>query len=115
MVQFIEQHFDTIVIISVVVIAIVLVLCLIAKLFKLAIGVAILAVVIPIIFTIFWGDGSAYVSKFASFFNPKYQEQIESAYQYYKDKDAEDPFVDYDAVKDAVSDALTDVFKPSEG
>ncbi len=108
------QNSDTILIIAGVAILVILVFCLIARLFRVAIGIAILAVVVPIVFTIFWGDGTKYVSKFASLFNSKYQTQIEEIYQYYKDKDAEDPFIDYDTVTSKVSDSISDVFSKIE-
>lgn len=107
MYQFISDNLTTILIVAIAVVIALIVLCVIAKLFKIAIGLGILCIVVPIIFTIFWGDGSKYVSKFASFFQPAYQQQIEDAYEYYKKKDAEDPFVNYDAV----SSAVTDIFQ----
>jgi len=107
MYEFISNNLTTILIVAIAVGIVLIVLCVIAKLFKIAIGLSILCIVVPIIFTIFWGDGSKYISKFASFFQPEYQQQIEDAYEYYKKKDAEDPFVNYDAV----SSAVTDIFQ----
>lgn len=107
MYEFLTENYTTILIVAIAVVIALLVLCIIAKLFKIAIGLAILCIVVLIIFTVFWGDGSEYVSKFASFFQPAYKQQIEDAYEYYKRKDSEDPFVDYDAV----SNAVTDIFQ----
>ena len=104
MYEFLTENYTTILIVAIAVVIALLVLCIIAKLFKIAIGLAILCIVVP---TVFWGDGSEYVSKFASFFQPAYKQQIEDAYEYYKRKDSEDPFVDYDAV----SNAVTDIFQ----
>ena len=108
--EFITQNFETIVTVAAIVTVVVLVLCIIARLFRVAIGVAVLALVIPVLFTIFWGDGTAYVSKIASFLSPSYQEQVEEMYKYYKDKNNSDPIINYDAVTSTVSDTITDVF-----
>ena len=98
MYEFVSENLTTILIVAAAVAIVLIILCIVAKLFKIAIGLAILYVVVPIIFTIFWGDGGRYVAKFASFFQPEYQQRIEDVYDYYKQKDAEDPFVNYDAV-----------------
>lgn len=93
------------VLIGIVIAAVVLLsICLFFKLFKIAIGVGALACVIFVLFTVFWGDGTEYVSKLTSFMEPEHQQRVEEAYQYYKEKDAEDPIVDYDAVSSAVTD-----------
>lgn len=107
MFEFVDTHYTTIIVVAIVLAIALITLCVVMKLFKVAISLGILCIIVPIIFTIFWGDGSEYVSKFASFFQPAYQQQIEDAYEYYKKKDAEDPFVDYGAV----SSAVTDVFQ----
>lgn len=104
MLAFLEEHPTEILTAAVIMVVILVGLCLVAKLFKLAIGLLVIAIVVPVLFTIFWGDGHGYVQTFASFFSPKYQQQIESAYDYYREKDSEDPVVDYDAVSDAVTD-----------
>ena len=66
-------------------------ICIIWKFVRLAIGIAILSIIIPILFTIFWGDGSAYISELASYLTPNHQQQLEDAYAYYKDQDSKDP------------------------
>lgn len=114
MYEFIANNYSTILVVAIAVAIALIILCVIAKLFRIAIGLGILFVVIPIVFTIFWGDGFEYVSKFASFFQPAYQQQIEDAYEYYKKKDAEDPFVDYDAVSNAVTNFFQDYFSEAQ-
>lgn len=84
-------------------------LCLAAKLFRVAVGLLVLSAVIPIMFAVFWGDGRDYVSQFAGIFYPKHQQQIIEAYEFYKGKDAEDPFVNAEAVSDAVTDAFAEL------
>ena len=108
MLAFAEEHYTIILIAAIIIVLAVFILCLLAKLFKVAIGLAIAAALIPVLFTIFWGDGTEYVSKFASLFEPEHRQQIEEAYRFYKEKDSEDPFIDYDAVSDAVTDVFGD-------
>lgn len=118
MLTFVETHSSFLLSIAIIAAVTALVICLVAKLFKLAIGVIVISIFIPILFTIFWGDGSAYVSRFASMFEPAYQQQIEGLYKYYKDKDTEDPFVNYDAVSKQVTDIFDSVLgsdEPSDG
>ena len=69
MYEFVSENLTTILIVAAAVAIVLIILCIVAKLFKIAIGLAILYVVVPIIFTIFWGDGGRYVAKFASFFS----------------------------------------------
>jgi len=111
MYEFVSENLTTILIVAAAVAIVLIILCIVAKLFKIAIGLAILYVVVPIIFTIFWGDGGRYVAKFASFFQPEYQQRIEDVYDYYKQKDAEDPFVSYDAVSNTVTDIFQHAFE----
>ena len=107
MLEFINTHHTAIIVVVIGLAIALITLCVLMKLFKVAISLGILCIIVPIIFTIFWGDGSEYVSRLASFFQPAYQQQIEDAYEYYKKKDAEDPFIDYGAV----SSAVTEVFQ----
>lgn len=107
MLELCQNHFEVITVIVITVTVILMVICLVKKLFRLAIGLALLYIAVPIVFTVVWGDGKAYVSKFASMFQPAYQQQIEDAYRFFKDKDSEDSFIDYEAV----SSAVTDVFQ----
>ena len=111
MYEFVSENLTTILIVAAVVAIVLIILCIVAKLFKIAIGLCILSVVVPIIFTIFWGDGGRYVSTFESFFQPAYQQRIEDIYDYYKQKDSEDPFVNYDAVSNTVTDIFQHAFE----
>jgi len=111
---FLEENFSVILTVTLVLLLVILGICLVAKLFKVAVGILILALVVPYLFMVFWGDGETVVSRFASIFEDKYQQQIEEAYQFYKEKDAEDPFVDYDAASDVVTDVFNDVAQKGE-
>lgn len=102
--EFIEQNWQDILFWVIVIALALLVVCIIKKLFRIAIALFILSVIIPALFTICWGDGHEYVEKFASFFIEEHGEKIVSIYDYFKEKDAENPFVDYDAVSNTVTD-----------
>ena len=108
MLTFVEEHYTVILIAAIIIVLASFILCLMAKLMRAAIGLVIAAVLIPLLFTIFWGDGSKYVSQFASLFEPEHQHQIEEAYHFYKEKDSEDPLIDCDDVSDAVTDIFAD-------
>ena len=98
MLDYIRANLSTLLPILLIVAVIAIIICIISRLFRIAIGVAVLTTIIPVLITIFWGDGTTYIQKFASLFNDQYQTQIEQAYDYYYQKNAEDPLVDYDRV-----------------
>lgn len=106
MLAFLQQNYMPALIIGGILAIVLFTICIIRKFIRLAIGIAIMSVLIPILFTIFWGDGSAYISELASYLTPNHQQQLEEAYAYYKKQDAENPIID----SDAVSDKITDVF-----
>lgn len=106
MLAFLQQNYMPALIIGGILAIVLFTICIIRKFIRLAIGIAIMSVLIPILFTIFWGDGSAYISELASYLTPNHQQQLEEAYAYYKKQDAEDPIIN----SDAVSDKITDVF-----
>jgi len=103
MYAFIQEHLPAILVVTMVCAVIFIVICIIKKLFQIAIGLFIATLIIPILFTVFWGDGARYVSQFASLFEEPHKQQIEQVYEYYKKKDAEDPFVNADAVSDQIT------------
>lgn len=106
MLVFLENHFETIIGIALMPTLILLIFCIAVKLLKRMAAAIILAIAVPVLFTIFWGNGGAYIARFASFFEPAYQQQIEDAYQYYREKDLEDPFVDPAAVSETAANAV---------
>lgn len=109
MFAFMQENYATILVLGLVVAVILFAICIIRRCIRLAIGIAILSVIVPVLFTIFWGDGTAYIAELASYLNPKHQQQIEEAYAYYKAKDAEDPIINYDAVSDKITDVFSSV------
>lgn len=107
MVAFLHQSYTPILIVGAVLAVVLFTICVIKKFVRLAIGIAILSVLIPALFTIFWGDGSSYISEIASYLTPNHQHQLEEAYAYYKERDAENQIIDYEAVSDKITDVFT--------
>lgn len=88
-----------------VILAVLLVLTLIFRLLKAAIVIALLVVLVPILCTIMWGDGSDYVSKFASLFTSDIETGINEGYEAYRDENAKNPVVDLEQVEQYFDDA----------
>lgn len=95
-------------------ILILLVICLVVailmRITRVIVMVAALIIIVPIFCTILWGDGTDYVSKFASVFTPQIEQDINDGYQIYKEENEKNPVVDMDQLdeyagqaKDAVS------------
>lgn len=80
-----------------------------------------LLIIVPILCTVLWGDGTDYVSKFASIFTPQIEQDINDGYQIYKEENANRPVVDMDQVheyveqaKNAASDWVDSKIKPEK-
>lgn len=106
---------------AVVILIVLLVICVIAKLFRVAVGLAAVLILIPILFTIVWGDGSKYIDALGGFMTEEHHERLEDGYQYYKEQDAKDPIIDYDKVVegftnvfDGAKEQLTDYFSGTQ-
>lgn len=82
---------------------------LVTRLFRVGITLVALAIILPILCTILWGDGDAYVSGFASIFTPEIEERITEGYHYYKEQDSKDPVLDYEQVEEYAGSALDGV------
>lgn len=80
----------------------VLLICVILffKIAKKAVSIVILCILLSIMTTVFWGNGQPYVDAFSSLFSPEYAEEIQDAYKNYKEQDAQEPFLDYEDVKE---------------
>lgn len=94
-----------ILVIILVILAILLVVSLVFRLIKVAIVIAALVIFVPIICTIMWGDGTDYVSKFASIFTPDIEEGISDGYEAYRDEYSKNPVVDMDQVEEYFNQA----------
>lgn len=99
----------------VILIMVLLVICLavaiVMRITRVIVTLAALIIIVPILCTILWGDGTGYVSTFASFFTPQIEQDINDGYQVYKEENAKNPVVNKDQLdeyagqaKDAVSD-----------
>lgn len=79
----------------------------VTRLFRVGITLLGLAIILPILCAVLWGDGDAYVSKFASIFTPELEQQITDGYHFYKEQDSKDPILDYDQVEEYADGALS--------
>lgn len=79
----------------------------VSRLFRVGITLLGLAIILPILCAVLWGDGDAYVSKFASIFTPELEQQITDGYHFYKEQDSKDPILDYDQVEEYADGALS--------
>ena len=81
------------------------------KLFQFALVAAACVIIVPILVTITWGDGSEYVSKFAAIFTPNIEATINDGYQYYREENEKNPVVDVEQLEkyaDEAKEYLTD-------
>lgn len=98
---------QTILLICLIVGLIVLVICLILKLFKIAIGIAIFLILVPNLFTIFFGNGTETVNKLSQYLDPGTGQKVTDSYEYFKEKDKEIGGVNSEKVKDTWNSAVT--------
>ena len=95
----------TLLIIFIVVVAICLAVSILLRLTRIALVLAGLFILVPILCTIMWGDGTDFVSKFASIFAPEIEQGINDGYGQYRDQNAKDPIVDIDQLDKYFQDA----------
>ena len=79
----------------------------VTRLFRVGITLLGLAIILPILCAVLWGDGDAYVSKFASIFKPEIEKQITKEYHYNKEQDSKDTILDNDQVEEYADGALS--------
>ena len=73
-----------------------------ARMLKVAVGLIALMIVIPILATIFWGDGTEYVSSISRFFEQPRREQILEGYSYFRAREEQDPVIDFRGIDEAL-------------
>lgn len=95
----------TLLIIFIAVIAICLAISILLRLTRIALVLVGLFVLVPILCTVMWGDGTDFVSKFASIFAPEIEQSINDGYGQYRDQNAKDPIVDIDQLDRYFQDA----------
>lgn len=89
-----ESHglnFELIMTLTIVLAAAALIVLIILKLFKVAIGLGFLFIVIPLLFNLFFGNGSVLVQQAADHLPDDVGNQVVEGYDYFKEKEAEDP------------------------
>lgn len=96
---------DSLVLIVIGILVVLLIFCLIAHLAKIAIGIAVIVFVIPMLFTLYFGDGSNIVNKVTDYLDPTVGQQVEESYKHFKDKEKENPVLDIDAINKAAEQA----------
>lgn len=109
MITLLEENLSTALFIAIAMVTLLFAICLIAKLLRVAVSLMIAGTIISIVFAIIWGDGSAYIAKISAFVQPSYRQQIENAYDYYMQREAEDPIVDYDRISDIFTSAFPNI------
>lgn len=84
-------NFELILTLTIVLVLAALIVLAILKLFKVAIGLGFLFIVVPLLFNLFFGDGGALVQQAADRLPDDVGKQLEESYDYFKQKESEDP------------------------
>lgn len=92
-------------IIAIILLAIFLIIAIILRLIRIAIVIGALIILVPILCTIMWGNGTTFVSKFASLFTQDIEQSITDGYEQYREQNAKDPIVDIDQIDQYFNDA----------
>lgn len=110
---------DTIVTLICIVAVAAIIVLLFFKLIKAAIGVGITLILIPMLFNLFFGDGKELVKKAADYLPPETGKQLEENYDYFKQKEAEDPVLNVEKIqetaediKNSITEKLPETVKP---
>lgn len=101
----------TILAVILVLLALCLLVSVIMRLTRYIVIFLLLFVIVSTACTITWGDGSAYVSKFASLFSPQVEDQINDGYQFYRAQNEQDPLVDTGQIENYANEALNAIEK----
>lgn len=96
--------------IAAVILLVLLVIAIIHRAIRLAIVLALLAVLVPASLTILSGDGADYIARFASLFSPAIEQKINNGYQDYSEQEKANPVLDREATQEAL-DKLWDSAK----
>lgn len=86
------------IVIAISIVAIIVLLFL--KLFRVAIVVFVLLLIVPPVFTVFFGDGREIVGNATKYFDEETGQQIVESYETFKEKDAELPGLNFDKIKE---------------
>lgn len=95
--------------IIIILVIIILAIGIITKLIKTAILLALALVIIPTLFTVFFADGSDIVSKTAKYLPDDRAQLLEDGYQYFKDKESQNPALDVEQIQKDAGEAVDQV------
>lgn len=96
---------------AVLVILSLLVVFLVNRAFHMLIAIGVALLLIPVLITVFWGDGSAYLEETTKIFPTEQREKIMDGYCYFRAKDQENPVVNEEAVLETYDRLREDVLK----
>lgn len=104
--EFISGNIHIIAAAAIILFGVLFIICVVGKFFRVAVGLVVLSILIPILFTIFWGDGTKYVHQFSSILTEPHKQNVEEFYK--KFKETEDPVIDYGVVSDKATHLFED-------
>lgn len=88
--------------------AVIFVGLLILRLFKVAIGIFLVVTIVPILCTLFFGDGSDLIDQAAKYLPPETGQQLEESYDYFKERERMDPVLDTEQIHDDLQEKLNE-------
>lgn len=91
----------------IIILAVVIIVLCVKKLLSVAIGFAAFFIVVPLLFTLFFGDGRDIVDKTSEYLAPEVAERVEQGYEYFKEQ--EEPLLNHDKIRETV-DHIVDQF-----
>ena len=94
----------------IVVTALIIVLC-VKKLLSVAIGMAAFLIIVPMLSTVFFGDGESIVDKATEYLAPEVAEKVEQGYEYFKEQESEHPLLNHDKIQETVDDVINQLFE----
>ena len=94
----------------IVVASLIIVLC-VKKLLSVALGLAAFLIIVPMLFTVFFGDGGNIVDKVTEYLSPEVAEKVEQGYEYFKDQESEHPLLNHDKIQETVDDVIGQLFE----
>lgn len=74
------------------ILAILLIIFIVFKIIKGIITIAALLLIIPLAYTLFFGDGSALVHSVSEYLSPEIGSKIEESYDYFREKDQKNTY-----------------------
>lgn len=88
--------------------AVIVVVLLILRLFKVAIGIFLVVTIVPILCTLFFGDGSDLIDQAAKYLPPEAGQQLEESYDYFKERERMDPVLDTEQIHNDLQEKVNE-------